>query len=47
MALLPARPGLVEASLSIGNIMPPTDPRYIGIRPMHPSVEEEFRELSL
>jgi hypothetical protein len=45
MALLPARPGAVEASLSIGNIMPPTDPRYIGIRPIHPSVQGEFPEL--
>ena len=38
MALLPAPPGAVETSLSIGNFMPPTDARYIGIRPMHPSV---------
>jgi hypothetical protein len=38
MALLPARLGALEASLSIGNIMPPTDPWYIGIRPTRPSV---------
>jgi hypothetical protein len=38
MALLPARPGAVGASLSIDNIMPPTDPPVHGTRPMHPSV---------